>query len=38
MKNTFMNFVSEAMLHTNTTAEGKEFVNKEYHKPPNPLF
>ena len=27
MKNTFMNFVSEAMLHTNTTAEGKEFVN-----------
>ena len=27
MKNTFMNFVSEAMLHTNKTAEGKEFVN-----------
>ena len=26
-KNIFANFVSEAMLHTNTTADGKEFVN-----------
>ena len=26
-KNIFANFVSEAMLHNNTTAEGKAFVN-----------
>ena len=27
MANVFMNYTSEAMLHTNKTAEGKEFVN-----------
>lgn len=25
--NAFINFISEAMLHTNTTAAGKQFVN-----------